>query len=422
MGDANNPNQIGFGDVLDFAKEEASNTFTPYTEQQLAARDARRWNSLIQGETDQWKKPFDTGLNPLDFGNFTYVPELDSRVNMKTTLPGGNDFITKPWYDLSIYEKFGFLPKYEMPNVDAIEIFSGRSVPDVNQTGAAGDIYKKGKEFTRDIFLPEHLLGVAEHPYYLDISRCHDTNWYAGKPHCPNGPKLIDWFLSDGGNKVPLEPYTFALTEAANKAYVANVAAQFPGGLLNRLPLEHTYDEILSNPATAFLSTHDLFDTLMQNGQDGLQMNFQSQHSDRAVQKDNYRSEREGNKNHEFSAYVGDGTGAEVDLQKYLNTWQEFVHPDFDPQVDIRAQHPITLSNMATDHIRAVFEKANKAISQHRYLNLPQNATLDDGLQRLGWQQRLALCSSSRVTVNPQVRRPAWPLLCARYLDAKCCQ
>ena len=379
--DANNPNQIGFGDVLDFAKEEASNTFTPYTEQQLAARDARRWNSLIQGETDQWKKPFDTGLNPLDFGNFTYVPELDSRVNMKTTLPGGNDFITKPWYDLSIYEKFGFLPKYEMPNVDAIEIFSGRSVPDVNQTGAAGDIYKKGKEFTRDIFLPEHLLGVAEHPYYLDISRCHDTNWYAGKPHCPNGPKLIDWFLSDGGNKVPLEPYTFALTEAANKAYVANVAKQFPGGLLNRLPLEHTYDEILSNPATAFLSTHDLFDTLMQNGQDGLQMNFQSQHSDRAVQKDNYRSEREGNKNHEFSAYVGDGTGAEVDLQKYLNTWQEFVHPDFDPQVDIRAQHPITLSNMATDHIRAVFEKANKAISQHRYLNLPQNATLADGSQ-----------------------------------------
>merc|ERR1712106_368626 len=133
MGDANNPNQIGFGDVLDFAKEEAVNTFTPYTEQQLAARDARRWNSLIQGETDQWKKPFDTGLNPLDFGNFTYVPELGSRVNMKTTLPGGNDFITKPWYDLSIYEKFGFLPKYEMPNVDAIEIFSGRSVPDVNQ-------------------------------------------------------------------------------------------------------------------------------------------------------------------------------------------------------------------------------------------------------------------------------------------------
>ena len=84
-------------------------------------------------------------------------------------------------------------------------------------------------------------------------------------------------------------------------------------------------------------------------------MDLQSQHSDRAVQKDNYRSEREGNKNHEFSTYVGDGTGAEVDLQKYLNTWQEFVHPDFDPQVDIRAQHPTTLSNMATDHIRAVF-------------------------------------------------------------------
>ena len=378
---AKNLGNIDLEDVLDFTEANASNTYTPYTEEQLADQDARRMrNSLFQGETDQWKTPFDTGLDPTKFGS-SQVPELDSRVNMKTTLPRGNDFITKPWYDLSIYEKFGFLPKYEVPNMDAIEIFSGRSAPNVNQTGVAGDIYKKDKEFTRDLFLPEHLLGVAEHPYYLDISRCHDTNWYAGKPHCPNGLKLIEWFVSDGGNKVPLEPYTFALTNGKVKAYVSDVAEKFPGELLNRLPLEHTYDEILSNPATAFLSTHDLFDTLMHNGQDGLQINFQSQHSDRSVQKDNYRSEREGNKNHEFSAYVDDGTGEKIDLQKYLNTWQEFVHPDFDPQVDIRAQHPIALSNMASDHIRALFEKANKAISQHRYLNLPHNATLSSGDQ-----------------------------------------
>ena len=114
----------------------------------------------------------------------------------------------------------------------------------------------------------------------------------------------------------------------------------------------------------------------MQNPQDGLQVNFPTQHSDRAVQKDNYQSEREGNKNHEFSAYVNDTTGTGW-LQSYLNTWQEFVHPDFDAQVDVRAEHPLALSNMATDHIRAVFEKANQAISQHRYLNLPTNVSVD---------------------------------------------
>ena len=36
---------------------------------------------------------------------------------------------------------------------------------------------------------------------------------------------------------------------------------------------------------------------------------------------------------------------------------------------------------MATDHIRAVFEKANIAFSQHHFLNLPQNATLASGGQ-----------------------------------------
>ena len=93
---------------------------------------------------------------------------------------------------------------------------------------------------------------------------------------------------------------------------------------------------------------------------------------DRAVQKDNYRSERDGNKNHEFSAYLNSGTeNGEIDLSKYLNTWQEFIHPDFDSQIDVRAEHPIIWSTNAVDHIRAVFEKANQAISQHRYLNLP---------------------------------------------------
>ena len=90
------------------------------------------------------------------------------------------------------------------------------------------------------------------------------------------------------------------------------------------------------------------------------------------MQKDNYRSERDGNKNHEFSAYLNTDTeNGEIDLSKYLNTWQEFVHPDFDSQIDVRAEHPIIWSTNAVDHIRAVFEKANQATSQHRYLNLP---------------------------------------------------
>ena len=33
----------------------------------------------------------------------------------------------------------------------------------------------------------------------------------------------------------------------------------------------HTYDEILMNSASKFLSQHDLYNTLMQNPQDGLQ-------------------------------------------------------------------------------------------------------------------------------------------------------
>ena len=139
---------------------------------------------------------------------------------------------------------------------------------------------RKIDEFYRDIYLPEQLMGVAEHPYYLDLSRCHDTNWYAGKPHCPNGPKLMDWFQNHGKN-VPTKSYAFETT--GNTAeYIKTLAEKFNAehaDLLNRLPLEHTYDEILMNPASKFLSQHDLFNTLMQNPQDGLQFDFTRQHS-----------------------------------------------------------------------------------------------------------------------------------------------
>jgi len=139
---------------------------------------------------------------------------------------------------------------------------------------------RKIDEFYRDIYLPEQLMGVAEHPYYLDLSRCHDTNWYAGKPHCPNGPKLMEWFLSHGKN-VPTKSYAFE-TDGKTAEYLEILAKKFNeehAELLNRLPLEHTYDEILMNPASKFLSQHDLYDTLMQNPQDGLQFDFTRQHS-----------------------------------------------------------------------------------------------------------------------------------------------
>jgi len=63
----------------------------------------------------------------------------------------------------------------------------------------------------------------------------------------------------------------------------------------------------------------------------------------------------------------GDLSNGEIDLSQYLDiTWDEFVHPDFDPQIDIRAEHPLTWTTVATDHIRPAFEKANQALSQHR--------------------------------------------------------
>ena len=140
--------------------------------------------------------------------------------------------------------------------------------------------------------MAEQLMGVAEHPYYLDISRCHDTNWFGGQAHCPNGPKLIDWF-NQTGYVVPDKPYTFELAEDTSsqtklKTALANIVSQFNdnfGKKLGRLPLEHTYDEVLMNPASKFLSNHELFDTLMQNPQEGLKFDFTKQHSDRAVQK-----------------------------------------------------------------------------------------------------------------------------------------
>ena len=32
---------------------------------------------------------------------------------MNGKLPFGNDFITKNWYDLNLFEKFGYLPDYK---------------------------------------------------------------------------------------------------------------------------------------------------------------------------------------------------------------------------------------------------------------------------------------------------------------------
>jgi len=32
---------------------------------------------------------------------------------MTGELPIGNDFITKSWYDLNLFEKFGYLPDYK---------------------------------------------------------------------------------------------------------------------------------------------------------------------------------------------------------------------------------------------------------------------------------------------------------------------
>jgi len=135
-------------------------------------------------------------------------------------------------------------------------------------------------------------MGVAEHPYYLDISRCHDTNWFAGQPHCPNGPALIDWFNSTGKN-VPETPYTFQLRSntTAQQELISDISSYISNFNNNvakkvgRVPLEHTYDEVLMDPASKFLSTHELFDTLMQNPQEGLKFDFTKQHSDRAVQK-----------------------------------------------------------------------------------------------------------------------------------------
>ena len=44
---------------------------------------------------------------------------------MTGELPIGNDFITKNWYDLNLFEKFGYLPDYKN---DEKELLSDLSV------------------------------------------------------------------------------------------------------------------------------------------------------------------------------------------------------------------------------------------------------------------------------------------------------
>ena len=115
---------------------------------------------------------------------------------MTGELPIGNEFINQSWYDLNLFEKFGYLPDYKNnEKVDAFALFSKDKdiTKAFNVKTPISDRNRKMRkidEFYRDIYLPEQIMGVAEHPYYLDLSRCHDTNWYGGKPHCPNGPKL----------------------------------------------------------------------------------------------------------------------------------------------------------------------------------------------------------------------------------------
>ena len=44
---------------------------------------------------------------------FILVKDIDQRIEMNGKLPVGNDFITKNWYDLNLFEKFGYLPDYK---------------------------------------------------------------------------------------------------------------------------------------------------------------------------------------------------------------------------------------------------------------------------------------------------------------------
>ena len=44
---------------------------------------------------------------------FILVTDIDQRKEMNGKLPFGNDFINKNWYDLNLFEKFGYLPDYK---------------------------------------------------------------------------------------------------------------------------------------------------------------------------------------------------------------------------------------------------------------------------------------------------------------------
>ena len=92
----------------------------------LDDHDARKFDDLFDVES------FDSFLDPKDL-NFSIIPEMEKRQSMTTTLPTGNNFTTKSWYDLNIFEKFGYLPDYDgSSKLDSIDIFSGEKAYNLN--------------------------------------------------------------------------------------------------------------------------------------------------------------------------------------------------------------------------------------------------------------------------------------------------
>ena len=41
------------------------------------------------------------------------MSDLQKRIEMTGKLPLGNDFINQDWYNLNLFEKFGYLPDYK---------------------------------------------------------------------------------------------------------------------------------------------------------------------------------------------------------------------------------------------------------------------------------------------------------------------
>jgi len=59
---------------------------------------------------------------------FILVTEIEKRKEMTGELPIGNDFITKNWYDLNLFEKFGYLPDYKNDEKELLSDLSVRPV------------------------------------------------------------------------------------------------------------------------------------------------------------------------------------------------------------------------------------------------------------------------------------------------------